>query len=170
MAFVCKTPEVAQLTGQICKTNLQVEVQKYWLTSTKVLVLLRSSRLNHSHPAEAYVKMLNKRLLYAVIDTNTWIDEAYRLTMKAPTTPANQHHHENKENNKERDCVEQKVDGEGEHAWVINPSAFLQGLVTTEVKIVLPSQVVHELDGLKEHRQPHQARALSLALSLYTYI
>jgi hypothetical protein len=114
--------------------------------------------------------MLNKRLLYAVIDTNTWIDEAYRLTMKAPTTPANQHHHENKENNKERDCVEQKVDGEGEHAWVINPSAFLQGLVITEVKIVLPSQVVHELDGLKEHRQPHQARALSLALSLYTYI
>jgi len=114
--------------------------------------------------------MLNKRLLYAVIDTNTWIDEAYRLTMKAPTTPANQHHHENKENDKERDCVEQKVDGEGEHAWVINPSAFLQGLVITEVKIVLPSQVVHELDGLKEHRQPHQVRALSLARALSIYI
>ena len=62
-----------------------------------------------------------RRLLYAVVDTSTWIDEAFRLT-SGP-----------------------------------DQCGFLQGLATTEVKIVLPSQVVRELDGLKDQKQPPPA-------------
>ena len=81
-------------------------------------------------------------MLYAIVDTNTWLQTALHLTIKNPNATHRLHHH--------------SPGQEEEEEWVINPAAFLQGLATTEVKIVLPAQVVRELDGLKEGRQPQQ--------------
>lgn len=77
---------------------------------------------------ETNAPVCKKRQLFAVVDTNTWIDEAFYLTTRKPASQQQQQ--------------QEKSD--------INREAFLQGLETTDVKIVLPSQVVRELDGLKE--------------------
>jgi rRNA maturation endonuclease Nob1 len=83
------------------------------------------------HGADPDVLVCKKRLLYAIVDTNTWIDEALHLCSKSPGR-----------------------EGKEEVSMVgISKDAFLQGLATTEVKIVVPSQVVRELDGLKSQKE-----------------
>ena len=83
--------------------------------------------------ADQDVLVCKKRLLFAVVDTNTWIDEALHLCSQRTER-------EGKEE------VRKDVVG-------ISKDAFLQGLATTEVKIVVPSQVVRELDGLKTQKE-----------------
>ena len=84
--------------------------------------------------ADQDVLVCKKRLLFAVVDTSTWIDEALHL------------------------CSERTVREGREEASVVGicKDAFLQCFATTEVKIVVPSQVVRELDGLKTQKESEQ--------------
>ena len=83
------------------------------------------------------VLQCRKRLLFAVVDTNTWIDEA--LVLSSKRTEMTQEGAEGKDAMSQVSTSRESVR--------INKDAFLQGLATTEVKIVVPSQVVRELDG-----------------------
>ncbi len=85
-----------------------------------------------------------KRLLYAVVDTSSWIDEAFNLSLPAKNHRPHRHQQQR-----------QRLQGGPSERQqpAIDERAFLQGLATTEVKIVLPVQVVRELDGLKDQRE-----------------
>ena len=73
---------------------------------------------------------------YLVVDTNAWIDEAFNLTVRRS----------NYDNEK------------GTTDFELNESIFFQGLATTDVKFVLPDQVIHELDGLKDQEETDPAK------------
>ena len=69
---------------------------------------------------------------YLVVDTSSWIDEAFNLTTRRT----------HREGNEDKSSE-----------FELNKKAFFQGLATTDVKIVLPDQVIRELDGLKDRAE-----------------